>query len=78
LIVCNTYFKEFGAGLTKGIKKAIVDSGVTDKPVTVLFVGGEKSEKAIRWMAPNALQAYDAPEQHVNAIVPTLEYARMK
>lgn len=64
--------------IAKGIKKAIVDSGVTDKPVTVSFVGGEKSEEAMRWLVENGIPAYGAPDLAVNAIAALREYARMK
>lgn len=64
--------------IAKGIKKAIVDSGVTDKPVTVSFVGGEKSEEATRWLVENGIPAYGAPDLAVNAIAALREYARMK
>ncbi len=47
--------------IAKGIKKAIVESGVTDKPVTVSFVGGERSEEAMRWLVENGIPAYGAP-----------------
>lgn len=64
--------------IAKGIKKAIVESGVTDKPVTVSFVGGEKSEEAMRWLVENGIPAYGAPDLAVNAIAALREYARMK
>ncbi|KPL73977.1 acetyl-CoA synthetase [Bellilinea caldifistulae] len=64
--------------IAKGIKKAIVDSGVTDKPVTVSFVGGERSEEAMRWLVENGIPAYGAPDLAVNAIAALREYARMK
>ncbi|HAD07363.1 MAG TPA: CoA-binding protein, partial [Anaerolineaceae bacterium] len=64
--------------IAKGIKKAIVESGVTDKPVTVSFVGGERSEEAMRWLVENGIPAYGAPDLAVNAIAALREYARMK
>ncbi len=64
--------------IAKGIKKAIIESGVTDKPVTVSFVGGERSEEAMRWLVENGIPAYGAPDLAVNAIAALREYARMK
>lgn len=64
--------------IAKGIKKAIVEAGVTDKPVTVSFVGGERSEEAMRWLVENGIPAYGAPDLAVNAIAALREYARMK
>jgi acetate---CoA ligase (ADP-forming) len=54
------------------------ESGVTDKPVTISFVGGEQSEKAMRWLVENGIPAYGAPDVAVNAIAGLREYARMK
>lgn len=64
--------------IAKSIKQAIVESGITDKPVTVSFVGGEKSEAAMRWLVENGIPAYGAPDLAVNAIAGLREYARMK
>jgi acetyltransferase len=64
--------------IAKSIKQAVVDSGVTDKPVTVSFVGGEKSEAAMRWLVENGIPAYGAPDLAINAIAGLREYARMK
>jgi acetyltransferase len=61
-----------------GIKRAIDESGVTDKPVTVSFVGGEKTEKAMQWLVENGIPAYDDPDSAVNAIAALKEYADMK
>ncbi len=64
--------------IAKGIKKAVVETGVTDKPLTVSFVGGERSEEAMRWLVENGIPAYGAPDLAVNAIAALREYARMK
>ncbi len=64
--------------IAEGIKKAIVDSGVKNKPVIVSFVGGEKSEKAMQWLVENEIPAYSAPDLAVHAISALREYARMK
>jgi acetyltransferase len=64
--------------IAEGIKKAIVDSGIKNKPVIVSFVGGEKSEKAMQWLVANEIPAYSAPDLAVHAISALREYARMK
>ncbi|MRS05844.1 CoA-binding protein, partial [bacterium] len=64
--------------IAEGIKKAIVDSGIKNKPVIVSFVGGEKSEKAMQWLVENEIPAYSAPDLAVHAISALREYARMK
>lgn len=64
--------------IAEGIKKAIVDSGIKNKPVIVSFVGGEKSEKAMQWLVANEIPSYSAPDLAVHAISALREYARMK
>ena len=64
--------------IAQGIKNAIAESGVTDKPVTVSYVGGEKSEKAMRWLVDNGLPAYGAPDLAINAIAALREFALNK
>lgn len=64
--------------IAQGIKNAIAESGVTNKPVTVSYVGGEKSEKAMRWLVDNGLPAYGAPDLAINAIAALREFALNK
>lgn len=64
--------------IAKSIKKAVVDTGITDKPVTVSFVGGEKSDKAMRWLVENGIPAYGAPDLAMNAMAALREYAKLK
>ena len=45
--------------------------------MTVSFVGGEKSDKAMRWLVDNGIPAYDAPDLAVNAMAALREYAKM-
>ena len=54
--------------IAQSIKKAIDESGIKDKPVTVSFVGGERSEKAMRWLVENGIPSYSGPDVAVNAI----------
>lgn len=64
--------------IAKGIKSAIDEANVEGKPVTVSFVGGEKSEKAMRWLVENNIPSFGAPDLAVHAISALREYARMK
>lgn len=63
--------------IARSIKDAVVASEVTDKPVAVSFIGGEKVEAAMRWLVENGIPTYGAPELAVNAIAALREYARM-
>lgn len=64
--------------IAQGIRKAMDESGVTDKPVTVSFVGGERSEEAMRWLIENGVPAFGAPDVAVNAMAALRDFARMK
>jgi acetate---CoA ligase (ADP-forming) len=64
--------------IAKSIKKAVDDSGIKGKPVIVSFVGGEKSDAAMRWLVENGIPAYGAPDLALNAMGALREYARMK
>lgn len=64
--------------IAQSIKKAIEDSGRSDIPVTVSFVGGEKSDEAMRWLVENGIPAYGSPDQAMNAIAALREYARSR
>ncbi|MBN1825397.1 MAG: acetate--CoA ligase family protein [Candidatus Eisenbacteria bacterium] len=63
--------------IAKGIKKAIDASGVKDKPVTVSFVGGEESAKAMRWLLEQGVPAYGAPDIAVDAMAALNRYTKM-
>ncbi|MGV8027269.1 MAG: acetate--CoA ligase family protein [Anaerolineaceae bacterium] len=64
--------------IAQSICKAVKESGITDKPVTVSYVGGEKSEKAMRWLVENGIPAYSAPDLAINAIAALREFALNK
>ena len=64
--------------IAQSIKSALDESGVQGKPVTVSFVGGERSEKAMSWLVDHGIPAYGAPDTAVNAMAALREYARMK
>ena len=64
--------------IAESIKRAVDESGVHDKPVSVSFVGGERSEKAMHWLVGNGIPAYNAPDMAVNAMGALHEYAQIK
>lgn len=64
--------------IAQSIKRATEESGITNKPITVSFVGGQRSEDAMRWLVENGLPAYGAPDLAVNAIGALRDYARLK
>ncbi len=63
--------------IAQAIKKAVDDSKVKDTPVTVSFVGGEKSEAAMAWLVENGIPAYGAPDVAINAMAALHEYAQL-
>jgi acetyltransferase len=63
--------------IAQGIYDAINETGIKDKPVTISFVGGERSDKATEWLVENGIPAYGAPDLAVNAMGALREYARM-
>ncbi|MCJ7696536.1 MAG: acetate--CoA ligase family protein [Anaerolineaceae bacterium] len=63
--------------IAKSIHAAVTETGITNKPVTVSFVGGEKSDKAMEWLVENGIPAYGAPDLAVNAMGVLKEYAKM-
>ncbi len=64
--------------IAEAIKRAIDESGVKDKPVTVSFVGGEKSDQAMGWLVEQGIPAYFAPDTAVNAMAALREFARLQ
>lgn len=61
--------------IAESIKRAFDESNITDKPITVSFVGGEKSEQAMGWLVEHGIPAYFAPDVAVNAMAALREYA---
>jgi acetyltransferase len=60
--------------IAKGIKQALDEAGMKNKPVTVSYVGGEKSAAAMSWLVENGIPAYGAPDLAVNAMAALREY----
>ncbi len=63
--------------IAQGIKAAVDEAGV-DKPIIVSYVGGEKSENAMKWLVENGVPAYGAPDTAINAMAALRDYARMR
>jgi acetyltransferase len=64
--------------IAESIKRAIDESGVKDKPITVSFLGGEKSDKAMGWLVENGIPAFSAPDIAVNAMASLREFAKLQ
>jgi acetate---CoA ligase (ADP-forming) len=62
--------------IAEGIKAAIDNSGVTGKSIAVSFVGGERSEAAMRWLVEHGIPAYNEPDTAVNAMAALRDFAR--
>jgi acetyltransferase len=77
VLYCETAMTD-PLAIAQSIKKAIDDSGVKGKPVTVSFVGGERSNKAMQWLVENKIPAYNAPDLAVNAMAALREYDRLR
>jgi acetyltransferase len=64
--------------IAKGLKQALDESGVKDKPVIISYVGGERSDAAMKWLVENGIPAFDAPDTAMNAMAALREYYVMK
>ena len=64
--------------IAKSIQKAISSTGITNKPVTVSFVGGERSDEAMQWLVENGIPAYNAPDLAVKAMGKLRHYAKLQ
>lgn len=68
--------------IAESIKRAVdarpVRSSKPDRsvPIAVSFIGGERSDVAMKWLAEHGIPAYGAPDLAVNAIAALREYAR--
>ncbi len=67
VLYCETAMTD-PQGIAESIKAGIDATGIKDKPVTVSFVGGERSDNAMRWLVENGIPAYGAPDLAVNAM----------
>jgi acetyl coenzyme A synthetase (ADP forming)-like protein len=64
--------------IAEAIKRAVDESGVKDKPVAVSFVGGERSDNAIKWLVEHGIPAFGAPDRAINAVATLREYTRLR
>jgi acetyltransferase len=64
--------------IAKSIYNAVTETGITDKPVTVSFVGGERSDEAMQWLVEKGIPAYNAPDLAVKAMGKLRDYARLQ
>ncbi len=77
VLYCETAMTD-PLGIAKSIKKAVANTGITNKPIIVSYVGGEKSDKAMRWLVENGIPAYGGPDVALNAIGALKEYAKIR
>jgi acetate---CoA ligase (ADP-forming) len=77
ILFCETASSD-PMGIAQGIQKALKDSGIKDKPVTVSYVGGERCVDAMRWLSENGIPAYGAPDIAMNAMAALREFATMR
>ncbi len=78
VLYCETAMTD-PMNIAQGLVQALEQSGVRGKkPITVSFVGGERSDAAIRWLVENGVPAYDEPDTAVNAMAALREYARSR
>ena len=64
--------------IAKSLHRAITETGITDKPVTISFVGGERSDNAMQWLVENGIPAYNDPDLAVKAMGTLRDYARLQ
>ena len=60
------------------IHGAIQDSGVHGKPVTVAFIGGERSAECLKLFMARGVPAFETPDKAVNAMAALREFARIR
>lgn len=64
--------------IAQSLHRAIKETGIIDKPITISFVGGERSEKAMQWLVENGIPAYNDPDLAVKAMGTLRDYARLQ
>jgi acetyl coenzyme A synthetase (ADP forming)-like protein len=77
VLYCETAMTD-PQGIAESIHKAVSNKDILGKPVTVSFVGGERSEKAMQWLVKMGIPAYFAPDVALNAIAALREYKNIK
>jgi len=76
VLYCETAVTE-PQEIAEHLVRAIKESGVTDKPVTISFVGGERCDKAMSWLVSQGIPAYNSPDLSVKALAALREHQRM-
>ncbi|MDY6846504.1 MAG: acetate--CoA ligase family protein [Chloroflexota bacterium] len=64
--------------IAKSIYNAFTETGITDKPITVSFVGGERCDEAMQWLVEKGIPAYNAPDLAVKAMGKLRDFARLQ
>jgi len=64
--------------IAKSIYNAFIETGITDKPITVSFVGGERCDEAMQWLVEKGIPAYNAPDLAVKAMGKLRDFARLQ
>lgn len=64
--------------IAQAIQKAIEETSIKNKPVTVSFVGGERSDEAMQWLVEKGIPAYNDPHLAVKALGTLRNYARLQ
>lgn len=64
--------------IAKAVHRAIKETGIIDKPVTISFVGGERCDKAMQWLVENGIPAYNDPDLAVKAMGTLRDYAKLQ
>jgi acetyltransferase len=64
--------------IARGIQRAVVDSGITDKPMAVSIIGGTKAQEAMDWLLQHGIPCYFAPDTAVNAMAALRDFARLR
>ncbi len=77
VLYCETAMTD-PSEIGKGIKRALDESGITGKPVTVSFVGGEKSNNAMADLVKQGIPSYPFPDVAVNAMAALREYEKLR
>lgn len=61
--------------IAQSLYNAIKETGITGKPITTSFVGGERSDSAMQWLVENGVPAYNDPDLAVKAMGTLREYS---
>ena len=63
--------------IAQSIKRAVDAADQKKKPITISFVGGERSDAATAWLVENGIPAYNAPDLAVGAMATLREFAKV-